>query len=198
MFTPEHLQPVWVHTHPRFRTAHSESQSLRRSLPCALLLNSERAQIPGTRTQVLLMIVVPKGTGVIVALGKALEQAPAVVRSDLYAERCAQVPSDRQRHQRFRGKWNRFIFKWRNIPVRWEKIVTFNGKFSNGDGVQSQKRVRSAVRGRQKIFFRSEWLEASGISVVMWWPPFGGLNAAKKGCSKHNGVLKNRYVAAEF
>ena len=29
-------------------------------------------------------------------------------------------------------------------------------------------------------------------------PPFGGLNAAKKGSRKHKGALKNGYVAAEF
>ena len=58
--------------------------------------------------------------------------------------------------------------------------------------------MRSAVRGRQKIFFQSEWLDASGISVVMRAPPFGGLNAARNGLRKHKGALKNRYVAAEF
>ena len=78
------------------------------------------------------------------------------------------------------------------------KRVTFNGKFSNGDGGQSQKRVRSAVWGRQKIFFRSEWLDTSGISVATAAPPFRRLNAAKNGSNKHKGALKNRYVAAEF
>ena len=34
--------------------------------------------------------------------------------------------------------------------------------------------------------------------MVMCAPPFGGLNGAKKGSSKHKGALKNGYVAAEF
>ena len=48
-----------------------------------------------------------------------------------------------------------------------ESLSTANSAMAMADGVQSQKRVRSAVRGRQKIFFRSEWLDAPGVSVVM-------------------------------